>query len=432
MTNNLNQSHTHTLIPGGGHTYSKGDDQFPANAPSHIIMGRGCRVWDPEGKEYIDWGMGLRTVILGHCYPAVLRAVKKQLNLGSNFTRPSRIETELAERLIELIPAAEMAKFAKNGSDVTSAATRLARAYTGRDLIAYCSDHPFFSVDDWFIGTTACNSGVPGRITELSKGFRYNRPADLAALFEAYPDRIAAVIMEPVTSEPPTEDFLKQVLHLTHKNGAILIFDEMITGFRWDLHGAQHYFGVTPDLATFGKALGNGFSISALVGKKEIMKLGGLFHGRERVFLLSTTHGGETHAIAAALATIAEVEQKKVIEHIWASGKRLQTGFREIVTTRGIAEYLDMEGYPCSPVVVCKDGSGKVSPAMRTLFLQETIKRGILMPYISISFSHQAQDLDQTLDALDQTAVVYQQALNEGAAGFLTGPEVKPVFRKYN
>jgi glutamate-1-semialdehyde 2,1-aminomutase len=166
--------------------------------------------------------------------------------------------------------------------------------------------------------------------------------------------------------------------------------------------------------------------------KRRLWNWAACFTAGNAFFLLSTTHGGETHAIAAALATIAELEQKKVIEHIWTSGKRLQAGFREIVTTRGIVKYLDMEGYPCSPVVVCKDGSGNVSPAMRTLFLQETIKRGILMPYISISFSHQAQNLDQTLDALDQTAVVYQQALNEGAARFLTGPEVKPVFRKYN
>ncbi len=432
MAGNPVKGRTHDLIPGGAHTYSKGDDQFPANAPAQIVRGRGCRVWDPEGKEYIDWGMGLRSVILGHCHPAVLRAVRAQLELGSNFTRPAPIETELAERLTQLIPAAEMVKFAKNGSDVTSAAVRLARAYTGRDLVAYCSDHPFFSVDDWFIGTTPCNSGIPGPVAALSKGFRYNRPEELAALFETHPEQIAAVILEPVTSEPPRDHFLEKVRDLSRQNGAVLIFDEMITGFRWDLRGAQHYFGVTPDLATFGKALGNGFAIAALVGSREIMELGGLRHDRERVFLLSTTHGGETHAIAAALATIAEMERRDVTGLIWATGRQLQEGFREIAAARGVAEYLGLEGYPCSPVVVCKDAGGNVSAAMRTLFLQEMAERNILIPYIAISYSHQPTDLELTLEALDQTAVVYRHALEDGAERYLLGPEVKPVFRKYN
>jgi len=432
MENQPVKNKIHALIPGGAHTYSKGEDQFPANAPSLIARGKGCRVWDLEGKEYIDWGMGLRSVILGHCHPAVLRAVKAQLSLGSNFTRPSPIESELAERLIELIPAAEMVKFAKNGSDVTSAATRLARAFTGRELIAYCSDHPFFSVDDWFIGTTPCNSGIPGQITELSKGFHYNRLDELIALFDTYPKQIAAVILEPVTTQPPVDGFLEQVRDLTRKNGAVLIFDEMITGFRWNLRGAQHFFEVTPDLATFGKALGNGFSISALVGKKKIMELGGLLHNRERVFLLSTTHGGETHAIAAALATIATMEQENVIEHIWEIGTKLQNGFREITTARGISAYLDLDGYPCSPVIICKDTAGNFSAAMRTLFLQEMVKYRILIPYIAISFSHGIRDLEQTLDAVDQTAIIYRHALDEGVEHYLTGPAVKPVFRKYN
>jgi glutamate-1-semialdehyde 2,1-aminomutase len=432
MADNLNQAKIHRLIPGGAHTYSKGDDQFPANAPKYIVKGRGCRIWDQDGKEYIDWGMGLRTVILGHCYPTVIHAVETQLRLGSNFTRPSLIESELAERLAGLIPAAERVKFAKNGSDVTTAAIRLARAYTGRDLIAYCSDHPFFSGDDWFIGTTPCNSGIPGQITELSKGFRYNRPDELAALFRAYPERIAAVILEPVTSEPPADGFLEQVRGLTRKHGAVLIFDEMITGFRWDLRGAQHYFGVTPDLATFGKALGNGFSISALTGIAAIMELGGLDHHRERVFLLSTTHGGETHGIAAALATLGEMEQQDVIGHIWDIGRSLQNGFREIVAAAGIGSFLELAGYPCSPVIVCKDGGGNVSAPMRTLFLQEMLKSGILIPYIAISFSHRIADLEQTLAALAQTAMVYRSALENGPERYLSGPAVKPVFRKYN
>jgi len=376
--------------------------------------------------------MGLRSVILGHCHPAVLRAVRRQLALGANFTRPSPVEIDLAARLAALIPSAEMVKFAKNGSDVTSAAIRLARAYTGRDIVAYCRDHPFYSFDDWFIGTTPCNAGVPRAFTALSKGFRYNHLEDLADLFTAHPDGIAAVIMEPVTSTPPVPGFLAGVRDLTAKNGAVLIFDEMITGFRWSLQGGQGYFGVIPDLSTFGKALGNGFSVAALAGKRALMELGGLEHARERVFLLSSTHGGETHSLAAALATIGEMESRQVISRIWAAGRRLAEGFTRIVSAQGIQDYLYLDGYPCSPVVVCKDRSGRPSPALRTVFLQELVKHGILMPCVSVSYAHGERELASTLDGLEQAAGIYGRALADGPDRWLEGPVVKPVFRKFN
>jgi len=290
---------SHALIPGGAHTYAKGDDQYPKLAPGFIISGKGSRVWDLDGNEFIEYGMGLRSVTLGHAYPAVTEAAARQMQLGVNFTRPAPIEIECAEKLLDLIEGGEMVKFAKNGSDITTAAVKLARAYTRRDLVAICADHPFFSIDDWFIGVTAMSAGIPRSVQELTVKFHFNDLDSLRELFAKFPNQIACVVMEAETTKPPEEHYLQDVLELSHEQGALLILDEMITGFRWHNGGAQKVFGITPDLSSFGKAIGNGFSVSALVGKREIMELGGLKHDRERVFLLSTTHGAETHALAS-------------------------------------------------------------------------------------------------------------------------------------
>ena len=266
----------HALIPGGCHTYAKGDDQYPVLAPGFIQRGSGSHVFDVDGHEYIEYGMGNRAVGLGHAYPPVVRAVRDALQDGCNFTRPSAIEVECAESFLELIDGAEMVKFCKDGSDATSGAVRLARAYTGRDMIACCADHPFFSTDDWFIGTTKMNAGIPASVSALTATFRYNDIASVKALFEDYPGRIAAIILEPAKADEPQNNFLQEARRIAHENGALFILDEMITGFRWHLRGAQKLYDVEPDLSCFGKALGNGFAISALAGKAEYMQLGGL------------------------------------------------------------------------------------------------------------------------------------------------------------
>ena len=426
------QEKARLLIPAGCHTYSKGDDQFPQNSPGFIVRGQGCHLWDVDGNEYLDWGMGLRSVILGHAYPRVVEAAMSWLRNGSNFTRPSPVEVELAELLAELIPSAEMVKFAKNGSDVTSAAVRLARAFTGRDHIAICEEHPFFSFYDWFIGTTPANAGIPQTVQDSSHTFHYSDIGSLRQLFEQYPNQIACVIMEPVTTDAPQESFLEEVKELTHANGAVLIFDEMISGFRWHLQGAQTYFNVIPDLSTFGKGMANGFSVAALVGKREIMELGGLYHHKPKVFLLSATHGGETHALAAAIATINELRDKDVVQHIWQTGRALQDGFNKLVAEMQLSDYLECAGYPCSPYIICRDADKQVSLPYRTLFLQETIAQGVLIPYIAISYSHSGSDVEHTLEAARKALTVYQHALKDGIGGYLEGPAVKPVFRKYN
>src|SRR5690242_8102833 len=294
----------HQAIPGGAHTYAKGDDQYPEDMAPVIERGAGAHVWDVDGNEYIEYGSGLRAVSLGHAHPRVIEAVRGQLERGSNFVRPSILEAEAAERFLAAVPTADMVKFAKNGSDATTAAVKLARAITGRSKVAICSDHAFFSTDDWFITRTPMAAGIPDAIAELTVAFPYGDLAATEELLRRYDGEIACVILEAATAEEPPPGYLEGLRDLVHSYGALLVFDEMITGFRFSAAGAQGVYGVTPDLSTFGKALGNGFAVSALAGKREFMERGGLRDAGERVFLLSTTHGAETHALAAALAVM--------------------------------------------------------------------------------------------------------------------------------
>jgi glutamate-1-semialdehyde 2,1-aminomutase len=426
------QRKSHTLIPGGCHTYAKGDDQYPERAPAFIAKGKGCHVWDVDGREFIEYGMGLRAVTLGHAYPPVVEAAYRQMLLGDNFTRPSPLEIETAEELLSLIPGAEMVKFAKNGSDVTTAAVKLARAYTGRDLVAVCAEHPFFSVDDWFIGVTAMSSGIPKKIRNLTVKFHYNDLASVESLFEEHPGEIACVILEAETTEPPANNFLHELQRLCKKNGTLLVFDEMITGFRWHNGGAQALYGIVPDLSTFGKAIGNGFAISALLGKREIMELGGLHHDKERVFLLSTTHGAENHSLAAALETMRTYEQQPVVEHLFRQGDRLAKGVNRAIAENGLQDYFQLAGKPCNLIYITRDQDKNRSQAFRTLFLQEIIKRGLIAPSLVVSFSHNDRDIDTTIEAIGESLIVYRKALAEGVEKYLVGRPVKPVFRPFN
>ena len=328
---------------------------------------------------------------------------------------------------------AEMVKFAKNGSDVTTAAVRLSRAATGRDFVAICADHPFFSVDDWFIGTTPMNAGVPEATIKLSLTFRYNDLESLRRLFAEHPNGIAAVIMEPATLEEPVPGFLEGVRDITEREGAVLIFDEIITGFRWDVRGAQHYFGVTPDLSCFGKALGNGFSVAALVGRRDIMQRGGLHHDEPRVFLLSTTHGGETHALAAAAATVDELVERNGLDQVWAAGRRFQEGFNAVAVKLGVSPHVRCIGYACSPALVFTDSAGLSSPGLRTLFLQEMARERVLIPYLAPSFSHGDAEVDRTLEASESALQTVARIFNgERLTDYLVGPPTRPVFRRFN
>jgi glutamate-1-semialdehyde 2,1-aminomutase len=423
---------SHSLIPGGAHTYAKGDDEYPEAAPGFILRGEGCQVWDVDGNKFIEYGMGLRAVSLGHAFAPVVEAAQQQMRMGSNFTRPARIEVEYAEELLQVLPNADMVKFAKNGSDVTTAAVKLARAYTGRDMVAVCADHPFFSCDDWFIGTTELNAGIPQPYRELTASFHYNNLESVKDLFERHLGRIACLILEPATAEEPRDDFLCQLKVLCEKHGSLLILDEMITGFRWHINGAQASYGVVPDLSTFGKAMGNGFAIAALAGKREIMKLGGLDHTGERVFLLSTTHGAETHALAAARETLNIYGRCHVVEHLYRQGERLRAGIKACIMRHGITGQFEVLGRAPNLIYATKDADGRGSQGFRTLFLQEMIRGGIIAPSFVVSFSHSDEVIDQTIEIVDRALRVYARALAEGLEKYLLGPTVKPVNRRFN
>ena len=429
----LLRKRAHALIPGGCHVYAKGDDQYPQLSPSHIVRGKGCRAWDVDGNEFIEYGMGNRAVTLGHAYEPVLEAVRKTLETGANFARPAAIEVEAAEAFLSLIDNAEMVKFCKDGSDATSGAVKLARAYTGRDLIAICGDHPFFSVDDWFIGSTAIHGGIPDAIRALTVKFRYNDIESVKALIAAHPGRIAGFILEPTRIEPPENDFLAELKRVVHADGGLLIFDEMITGFRYHLQGAQRMFGVDPDLSTWGKAFANGFSLSALAGKREFMRLGDLEQTDfPRVFLLSTTHGGETHALAAAMATMQIYRAEPVIERLYAAGARLRDGLNAAARRHGLQDHVGGVGADCNLLFRTLGPDLLPSQEFRTLFLQEMIKRGVVAPSFVVSYSHSDADIDETIEAIDGALQVYAAALSDGVGKFLVGPPSTPVYRTWN
>jgi glutamate-1-semialdehyde 2,1-aminomutase len=421
----------HELIPGGSHTYNKGDDQWPEHTPTGLVRGQGCRVWDGEGNEFIEYPLGNRSVTLGYAYPEVVEAAQRQMLDGTSFLRPAAIEFECAEELLSLIGPAEMVKFTKDGSSATTAALKLARAHTGRDLVALCGDHPFFSYDDWFICTTGMPAGIPQATKDLTLTFGYNDIEGVRSLFESHPGQIACVILEAEKEEPPRDGFLHELQDLCARDGALFVIDELITGFRYSLGGVQDEFGLTPDLSTFGKGMANGFSLSALVGRREIMELGGFRHSRERVFLLSTTHGAETHALAAAIATMRIYREQPVIERLYEGGERLRTGVERVASELGLGEHFGVLGRDCNLVYFTRDADGKPSQPFRTLFLQEMLARGFLASSFVISCAHGDAEIDLTIEAVGESLAVYAKALEDGIEHHLGGRSVKPAYRPF-
>ena len=441
-------------IPGGAHTYSRGVDQFPANAPEILARGKGAHVWDADGNRFIDYGMALRAVTLGYADERVNAAALRQIENGNNLTRASLIELEAAELLIDLIPSVEMVKFAKNGSNATTAAVKIARAFTGRRLICIPRQHPFFSFDDWFIGTTTMQRGVDQMSAGGTLLFDYNDFVSLERLFAEHPGQIAAVMLEPATTLTPcasacctpltydrpcsgcpnlSANFLHQVENIAHANGALLILDEMITGFRWHLQGAQTYFGVKPDLTTFGKGMANGFSVAAVGGRREVMEVGATDKpGAERTFLLSTTHGGEMSSLGAFVATVDIYRSDDVCRHLWSFGASLADDMRSLAAELGLSRHFQIDGPAICLNYLTRDADGALSLAYRTLFSQEMIRNGVLMPWIAVSLAHDEAILEQTLAAARKALTVYARALKDGVERHLAGPAIRPVFRKFN
>jgi len=418
------------LIPGGAHTYARGDDQYPEGMAPVIERGAGCRVWDIDGNEFVEFGSGLRANTLGHGFEPVVRAVQRYLADGVGFVRPHRLEREAAERLIDLIPSAEMVKFGVNGSDATSAAVKLARAYTGRDMIAVCRQHPFFSTDDWFIVTTPMSAGIPDSVRPLTVQFSYNDLASLEALFEVHPGQIAAVVLEAETVEPPAPGFLAGLRELCDRNGALLVLDEIITGFRWHERGAQYLYSIEPDLCTFGKGIANGLPLSALAGRRDVMRLGGHVDDADRVFLLSLTAGGQPWALAAMLAVIDTYEQEGIAGQLHSIGADLRAGVQDAVAAAGLGDYFQLRGRDCNLVYVARDADGQPSQEFRTLVLQEFLEHGILAPSFVVNAAHDPKAISQVVDAVTELMPVYRRALDDGVATVLRGRPVRPAIRR--
>lgn len=422
----------HNLIPGGAHTYTKGDDQFPLLSPAAITHGKGTKVWDLDGNEFLDCSMGLTSISLGHAYEPVLERVREELLKGVNFQRPSVIEREIAEKFLALIPCHQMIKFAKNGSTATTAAVKISRAYTQRKLVAFPKDHPFYSYDDWFIGSTVVSRGVPDAIKNLAVTYESDNFESLKALFEQYPDQIACVVSEPEKPHGLPEGYLDKAIKFVQSQGALYVLDEMITGYKTDFPGSISKYNVSPDLATWGKGIANGFSFCALTGKKEIMELGGIrLTGKEKLFLVSTTHGGETTAIAAALATLEEFKNKNVVKHNHEIGHLITEGIQQIIKKKGLSDFIDLQAAPWMQGYVFKDKNKAVSMGLKTLMQQEMIKYGVLFQGAFVPcYSHTKEDVEYFCRAFELSTEKYIKALDEGYEKYLIGPVTKPVFRK--
>ncbi len=427
------QARLHELVPGGAHTNARGSDQYPEAMTPIIVRGEGARVLDLDGNWLVEYGLGAKAVTLGYGYGPVADAVATVAHEGVGFSRPSVWELRAAERFLDMVPTAEMVKFAKNGSDVTTAAVKVARAATGRDLVAICRTQPFFSVDDWFMATTPMAAGIPQAISDLTVTFAFNDLDSLRSLLAEHPGRIAAVIMEPATGTvEPAPGFLEGVRALADEDGFVLVFDEMIAGMRWAAAGAQSVYGVTPDLSTWGKALGNGFSISALAGRRDLMELGGLNTDASRVFLLSTTHGGETTGLAAYLAVADDYDRRDVIGIMEQQGRALQLSLQKVVADAGMSDHIAIMGRPSALVFGTKDHEGKPSQPFRTLFLQELLRRGVLAQSLIVSAAHTDEDIALTTEAFAGAAEVYARAIEAGTTdGLLEGRPVAPAIREF-
>lgn len=409
-------------IPLGSQTFSKSHTQFPHGvSPYFALRGKGSRLWDIDGNEYLDFINGLLAVTLGYCDPDVNAAVRDQLNDGVIFTLSHPLETEVAEAIISLVPSVEKVRLGKNGSDATSGAIRAARAFTGRDRVAVCGYHGW---QDWYIGSTARNRGVPEATRQLTHGFAYNDLESLKRLFVAHPGEIAAVIMEPMNVAWPAPSFLEGIRELTREQGTLLIFDETITGFRFAKGGAQEIFGITPDLSAFGKGLANGFPLSAVGGRADVMA------EFEEIFF-SFTMGGECLSLAAAKAVLTKLKREPVLETIAAHGKRLIEGVAERIKKHGVSDFLSTSGHPSWTFLSFRDASGASLWEIKTLWMQEMMARGILsFGTHNMSFAHQDADIDRLLSVYDEVFPLLREAVSGGELSkYLRCEPLKPLFR---
>jgi len=407
------------LIPAATQTLAKGPGQYIKGvAPKYIQRGKGSHVWDVDGNEFIDFNMAIGPVSLGYCYERVDQAIRKQLEEGITFSMMHPLEVEVAEMIREIIPNAEMVRYSKTGADATSAAIRLARAYTGRSKVLCCGYHGWH---DWYIAVTDRNRGIPQSIQDLSYTINYN---DVQSVIDSIDEETACVILEPVVFEAPKDNFLHRLKEICVQNGSLLIFDEMWTGFRLALGGAQEYFGVQADLATFSKAVANGMPISILTGRKDIMRL------CEKDVFFFTTFGGEALSLAATKATVSELQEKRVPEHLAVQGKKLKQSYNAMARELGI-EYTSCNGFDCRTIVTF-DGKAGNPLEMKSLVQQEMIKRGILWSgFHNMCYSHTDEDIAYIIEAYREVLPILKKAVDSNSVReHLCGIPVEPVFRR--
>ncbi|MBI3475467.1 MAG: aminotransferase class III-fold pyridoxal phosphate-dependent enzyme [Acidobacteria bacterium] len=410
------------VIPGCAQTFSKGYTQYVQGvAPIFLEHGEGCRAWDVDGNSYIDYVQGLLPNILGYAHPEVNRAAAEQLARGHSFSLPNPLEVELAERLTRLIPCAEMVRFGKNGSDATSGAVRAARAFTNRERVACCGYHGW---QDWCIGTTTRNAGVPKAVRELSQPFTYNDLSSLDKVLSSHPGEFAAVIMEPFNFVEPAPGFLAGVKDLAHKHGALFIFDEICSGFHFGLGGTQKLFGVIPDMACFGKAMGNGFPIACVVGRSDIMQV------FEEIFF-SFTFAGEAASMAAAMKVLDILEQTDALARIESGGRTLAEGLKTLAKEAGLTGRIDLVGRPQWSLLKFRNADGSDSAVLKNLFQQEVVKRGILLLAThNVTAAHDAGAIEATLASYAEVVKTLAGWLNESdPTQFLEGAMAQPVFK---
>ena len=407
------------LIPGYTQLLAKGPEQWTKGiAPIYLKKGKGARVWDVDDNEYIDINMAVGPLVLGYCYDKVDEAIKKQLEDGITFSLTHPLEVELSEKITELIPCAESVRISKTGCDAASAAVRIARAFTGREKVLSCGYHGWH---DWYISVTDRNAGIPKAVQDLTFTFNYN---DIESLKDSIDEDTACVIMEPTVFHEPREGFLEEVKEICHKNGSLLIFDEIWTGFRLNIGGAQTHFGVTPDLATFSKAMANGMPISIVCGRKDVMKV------LEHDVFFFTTFGGEALSLAASVATIDELVEKNVPAHLDRQGAKLKDGYNKIAEDLGM-DYTKAIGFNYRSMVTYDPKAG--DPLLqKTLVQQEMIKRGVLWGgFHTMCYSHTDADMDFIVKAYAEVLPILKDAVdNNKLKESLLGEPLKPVFRK--
>lgn len=412
------------VTPLGAQTFSKSYRYYcKGNAPAFIDRGEGCYVYDVDGNKFIDFICALGPITIGYNDERVNQAVIDQLKKGIIFSQQSEAELHLAEKITEIIPCAEMVRFVKNGSDATTAAIRLARAYTGRDIVAVCGYH---GMHDWYIGSTVNNRGVPKAISELTKSFQYNNLDSLESLFGAYPGEIAAVILEPIQGDGPIDGYLQALKDLTEKHGVLLIFDEVVSGFRYALGGASELYSVNPDLVAFGKGMGNGLPISAVAGRAEIMKL------IETGIFISTTFGGEALSLAGALRTISILEESGSYDHIWELGKLMLNGLKKLIHDHGLSQVVKPSGLAphCG---LSFEGIGSLTYLdINSIYSNYMTENGILTVGINnINLSHTKEDVQAFLSAANTAMVAIKEAIKKDSLeDVLTGGKVDPVFKR--